>query len=125
MSQTRATLHTASLPLRQNRLEIKTGASRWRHSAEVCQLFADIPQPQLAEILAAGRATSFSRKQTIFFAGEMSQRIVLLTEGSIKLTQIDEDGSTVILRLVGPGEVVGAIGGARGGTHLAAGGAGM
>jgi CRP-like cAMP-binding protein len=120
MSQTRATLHTASLPLRPNRLEVKPGGSRWRQTAEVCQLFADIPQHHLAEIISAGRTTNFSRKQTIFYAGEMGQRIVLLTEGSVKITQIDEDGSTVILRLIGPGEVVGTLGGMRWGTHLSA-----
>ncbi len=120
MSQTRAILRTASLPLRQNRLEGKAVPSRWRPSAEVPQLFADIPAAHLTEIRSAARSTNFSRKQTIFFPGEMIQRVVLLTEGSAKVTQIDEYGSTVILRIASPGEVVGPVGGGRFGTHLSA-----
>ncbi len=102
MSQTRAILRTASLPLRQNRLEGKAVPSRWRPSAEVPQLFADIPAAHLAEIRSAARSTNFSRKQTIFFPGEMIY------------------GSTVILRIASPGEVVGPVGGGRFGTHLSA-----
>src|SRR6266478_6219152 len=120
MPQTRAASQTASLPLRQNRLEVKTVSPRWRQSAEVPQLCADVAAAHLAEIRSAARPTNFTRRQTIFFPGEMIQRVVLLTEGSAKITQIDEYGSTVILRLAGPGEVVGPIGGGRFGTHLSA-----
>jgi CRP-like cAMP-binding protein len=81
-------------------------------------LFAAIPSPHLSEILSAARTISFSRRQTVFYTGEKIQRVVLLTEGSVKITQVDEFGSTVILRLVGPGDVVGELGGARQGTHL-------
>ena len=117
MSQTRAVLHTTNLPLRQNRLEVKAVPSRWKQPAEVPPLFADISAAHLAEIRSAARPTNFTRRQTIFFPGEMIQRVVLLTEGSAKITQIDESGSTVILRLAGPGEVVGPLGGGRFGTH--------
>jgi CRP/FNR family transcriptional regulator, nitrogen oxide reductase regulator len=120
MSQTRSVLHTTSLPLRPSRLDIKTVPPRWRQIVDVPQLFADIPQHQLTEIQAAARTTNFSRRQTIFFAGEAVRRVMLLTEGSVKITQIDEYGSTVILQLVRPGEVFGALGGAKLGTHLSA-----
>jgi CRP/FNR family transcriptional regulator, nitrogen oxide reductase regulator len=121
MPQTRALSQTASLPLRQSsRLEVKAGASRWRHGAELSQLFSAIPPDDVAVILAAAHSATFARRQTIFFAGEKTQRVVLLMEGSVKITQIDESGSTVILRLAGPGEVVGELGGGRLGTHMTA-----
>jgi CRP-like cAMP-binding protein len=120
MPNTRAASQTASLPLRKSRLEVKAVSFRWRQSAEAPQLFADIPALQLAEIRSAARTTNFKRKETIYFQGEKIQRIVLLTDGSAKITQIDEYGSTVILRLVRPGEVVGPLGGGRLGTHLSA-----
>jgi CRP-like cAMP-binding protein len=120
MPLTRVASETVSLPVRQSRLEVKSVSSRWRQSVELSQLFAAIPPSQLAEILSAGHTTTFSRKQAIFFAGEKIQRVIMLTEGSIKITQIDEYGSTVILRLAGPGEVVGELGGARLGAHLTA-----
>src|SRR5258708_18614790 len=43
---------------------------------------------------------------------------MLLTEGSVKISQVDENGCAVILRLVGPGEILGTIGGVRGGSHV-------
>jgi CRP-like cAMP-binding protein len=55
----------------------------------------------------------FTRQQSIFCAGDALQNVILLIEGSVKMTQINEDGSEVILRLVEPGEIVGAIGRAR------------
>jgi CRP-like cAMP-binding protein len=119
MPSTRAVSQTATLPLPQNRLEVKAAPSRWRQPVELSQLFAAIPQSDLAEILAAGRTMNFTRRQPLFYAGEKIQRVIMLIEGSVKITQIDEFGSTVILRLVGPGEVVGDLGGARHGTHSA------
>jgi CRP-like cAMP-binding protein len=121
MPQTRSISQATSLPVRQSpRLEVKPGPSRWRQGIELSQLFVSIPPHDVAQILAAAHTTNFARRQTIFFAGEKMQRVVLLTEGSAKITQIDEFGTTVILRLVGPGEVVGELGGGRLGTHLTA-----
>lgn len=119
MPSTRAVSQTSSLPLRQNRLEVRPAPSRWRQSVELSQLFAAIPPHDLAEILAAARTMTFTRKQTLFYAGEKIQRVLLITEGSVKITQNDEFGSTVILRLVGPGGVVGDLGVACQGTQSA------
>jgi CRP-like cAMP-binding protein len=119
MPHTRAISQTPTLPLRQNRLEVKAVPSRWRQPVESSQLLAAIPQPELAEILASSRTMSFARRQTLFYAGEKIQRIVMLIEGSVKITQIDEFGNTVILRLVGPGEVVGDLCVERQSTHSA------
>jgi CRP-like cAMP-binding protein len=119
MPSTRAVSQTSSLPLRQNRLEVRPVPSRWRQSVELSQLFAAISPNDLAEILAAARTTTFTRKQMLFYAGEKIQRVILLTEGSVKITQNDEFGSTVILRMVGPGGVVGDLGVACQGTQSA------
>jgi CRP-like cAMP-binding protein len=119
MPYTRAVSQTSSLPLRQTRLEVRPVPSRWRQSVELSQLFAGISPHDLAEILAAARTTNFTRKQSLFWAGEKIQRVILLTEGSVKITQNDEFGSTVILRMVGPGGVVGDLGVACQGMHSA------
>ena len=120
MAHSSAALHTANLPERQDRLDLKTTPSLWRQSVEGAQLFATIPGDHLAGIISAGRTTTFGRGQTIYFAGEKIQRVMLLTEGSVKIAQLDEDGNTVILRLVGPGEVIGEFGGARQIVHSSA-----
>jgi CRP-like cAMP-binding protein len=50
------------------------------------------------------------RRQTLFAEGDPVRQISLLLSGCVKLTQFGEDGSEVILRLAGPGEIVGALG---------------
>ena len=42
---------------------------------------------------------------------------MLLAKGSVKVTQVDEDGNTVILRLVRPDEVIGELVGTRQDVH--------
>src|SRR3979411_1668172 len=105
MPLTRVASETVSLPVRQNRLEVKSVSSRWRQSVELSQLFAAILTSPLAEILSAGHTTTFSRKQAIFFAGEKIQRVIMLTEGSIKIKQIDEYGRHLNLLLPRPGRI--------------------
>src|SRR5437667_12749602 len=109
---------TARLQLPQNSdLEMKVVARQGSHYAELSQLFAGIPRADSAIIVSAARVTKFTRRQTIFFAGDAIKDIVLLTEGSVKITQLGEDGSAVILRLEGPGEIVGSLGSAQRGRH--------
>ncbi len=74
------------------------------------QLFSGISLPDCAVIVASARERIFSRRQTIFAEGDPVHHISLLTSGCVKLMQFGLDGSEVILRLAGRGEVIGAIG---------------
>ncbi len=106
-----------AVPLRlaQNKLDI-VARPRSRYE-ELSPLFAGIPQADCATIVSAARPTTFMRRQTIFFAGDAIKEIVLLTEGSVKVMQLGENGSAVILRLEGPGEIVGSVGSDQRGRH--------
>lgn len=73
-------------------------------------LFAEISSQECSSILDAARARSFSRGQTIYFEGDHLRQVMLLTSGSAKMVQFGEDGSAVILRLCGPGELIGTLG---------------
>lgn len=73
-------------------------------------LFSDISPADCASIVSAAREKSFSRRQTIFVEGDPLQQILLLTSGCVKITQFGQNGSEAILRLNGPGEIVGAFG---------------
>jgi CRP-like cAMP-binding protein len=72
-------------------------------------LFANIAQSDRAHIVAAGRERLLTRGQTIHVEGDDQRLVVLLTSGSAKMTQYGQDGSAVILRLCGAGELVGTI----------------
>jgi len=105
-------------PLRLTRLETKAGLSPTPRPEESSALFSDISRTDLARILSAAQCVTVGRQETIFRSGEDFRQVMLLTQGSIKVSQIDENGSAVILRLVGPGEVLGPIGDTRCGCGL-------
>jgi CRP-like cAMP-binding protein len=73
-------------------------------------LFAGILPQECSSILGAARVRPFSRGQTIYLEGDQQRQVMLLTFGSAKMVQCGEDGSAVILRLCGPGELIGTLG---------------
>jgi CRP-like cAMP-binding protein len=70
-------------------------------------LFSTIPSKGCREIVSAARKGVYKRRETIHLAGDPVRQIVLLTSGCVKIMQIGQNGSEVILRLNGPGEVFG------------------
>jgi CRP-like cAMP-binding protein len=72
-------------------------------------LFSNISLRDCEEIVGAARELSFQRGQTIDIEGDAIRRVVLLTCGSVKVIQFGENGTEVILKLCGPGELVGTI----------------
>ncbi len=105
------------LPQNNVNLDLKVVACQGSDYSELSPLFVGIPRADCANIVSAARPTKFARRQTIFFAGDAIREIVLLTEGSVKITQLGENGSAVIIRLEGPGEIVGSVGSAQRGRH--------
>jgi CRP-like cAMP-binding protein len=77
-----------------------------RHSP----LFSDIPASERREIVSAAHERQLTRHQTIFVEGDPIRQVVLLTSGSAKIVQFGQNGTEVILRVKGPGEVVGRLG---------------
>ncbi len=73
-------------------------------------LFSNIPPGGCREIVSAARKEVYKRRETIYLAGDPAQQIVLLTSGCVKIMQIGQNGSEVILRLNGPGEAFGMAG---------------
>lgn len=73
-------------------------------------LFYSIPLEECREIVAAAQQEEFPRREAIYREGDPIRQIVLLISGSVKVTQLGQNGSEVILRLNGPGEVVGKVG---------------
>jgi CRP/FNR family transcriptional regulator, nitrogen oxide reductase regulator len=70
-------------------------------------LFADIPIESCREIVAQAQAKDYARRETIYQEGDSVRRIILLVSGCVKITQLGENGSEVILRLNGSGDVIG------------------
>jgi CRP-like cAMP-binding protein len=83
-----------------------TWAARSQHFA----LFTDISAQDRTVIVSAARERMFSRGQIIHIEGDDMRQVVLLTSGYAKMVQCGQNGTAVILRLCGPGELVGTLG---------------
>ena len=108
----RAVSPTTRLRLRHDSMDVEVGSCPVSLSAELSPLFADMPMSDCEKVVSTAWTTMFKPRQTIFFAGDPIKEILLLTEGSVKITQLGEDGCPVILRLEGPGGVIGSLGSA-------------
>jgi len=69
-------------------------------------LFANVSLADCREIVSAARESEFSRRDTIFLEGDPIRQVILLTSGSVKVMRLGRNGTEVILRLAGPGDVV-------------------
>ena len=73
-------------------------------------VFADISPDNLATIVAGADERRFWQRHTVFFEGDRARHVILLLSGCLKLTQLGANGQEVILRLNGPGDILGGIG---------------
>ena len=101
---------TTRLRLVHDSMDVDGGSRPVRLSAELSPLFADMPMSDCSKVVSTAWTTMFKPRQTIFFAGDPIKEILVLTEGSVKMTQPEEDGRAVILGLEGPGGVMGSLG---------------
>jgi CRP-like cAMP-binding protein len=71
-------------------------------------IFFNLSQIECRAILAAAHEKEFLRRHSLFTEGAPCQQVLLLLSGCVKTTQLGSTGCEVILRLSGPGELVGA-----------------
>ena len=96
-----------------------TRPSQWLARQHQSALFSNISQQAYQEIVSAARYRVLTRAQTIHLEGDPVRQVVLLTSGSAKIVQFGLNGTEVILRLCGPGELVGTLGFCTDGQHSA------
>jgi CRP-like cAMP-binding protein len=70
------------------------------------ELFEGLSSSVCEDIVSNALPRDYISRQVMFFAGDPIKEVLLLTEGRAMLTQVCVDGTGVILRLCGPGEVV-------------------
>lgn len=73
-------------------------------------LFAGMTPAALAEVAAAARMRRFESGETLFSEGDKPDTFFVVSEGSVKLTQVDAAGHQVVLRVTGPGDAFGGAG---------------
>lgn len=80
-------------------------------------LFKNVTSEDCREIVSLARECEFSRRQTVFLEGAPVRNAIVLTSGSAKVTQLGQNGTEVIVRLVRPGDPVGMTGFCGKGNH--------
>jgi CRP-like cAMP-binding protein len=73
-------------------------------------LFTGILPEDYRKILASARMKQYARGEMLYVAGDPVRQVVLLTGGSMKITQIGPGGAEVIIRLSVAGDVLGTLG---------------
>jgi CRP-like cAMP-binding protein len=107
MSQ--AQFNAANLPkcvTRAERDEVMSSRIEWVRQLPT---FLNLTAVECREIVAATHEKEFARRQTIFIEGAPCRQVLLILSGCVKTTQLGPSGCEVILRLSGPGELVGAL----------------
>jgi CRP-like cAMP-binding protein len=102
-------LNTASVPkclTRTDRDEAITHRVEWLRQLPT---FLNLSTAECKDIVAATHEKEFVRRQTIFIEGAPCRQVLLILSGCVKTTQLGPSGCEVILRLSGPGELVGAL----------------
>jgi CRP-like cAMP-binding protein len=70
-------------------------------------LFTDITSAECAAIVSSSHERNYLRREKIFLERDPITQVMLLTAGCVKEMQYSKNGGEVILRLDGPGELVG------------------
>lgn len=69
------------------------------------EVFLDIPPQDCTTIVANARERQFERRRTVLVEGD--ENVLLLLTGSLKVTQLSTNGQPIIMRLSGPGDLLG------------------
>jgi len=81
----------------------------WSERLAAAELVRDLAPEARAQLFAAGRPRRLPRRAILFSEGEDAAALYLLVSGRLKLLRSSADGQEVIVRFVGPGELLGAV----------------
>ena len=80
-------------------------------------LFAGLPVDEVLRIAAAAHTKRQGAGEYYFLQGDPAERVYLLVEGRLKLTQAAADGQQALMRVVTPGTLFGALALAQAGDY--------
>lgn len=76
--------------------------------SDLC-VFAELDTVEFKVIMSAAREERFWHGQVIFYEGSRVHCVSMLLSGCVKCTQVGANGNEIILRLVGPGDIIGTL----------------
>ena len=85
-----------------------TLAPNWR-GIEHAQLFDGLPPDDLKSVLSRSSRQEAPKGSFLYHQGEPAKTMFLIEAGRVRLKEITDDGREVLIRLIYPGEVFGAV----------------
>jgi len=108
---------STAVPERPGAPGFNSNLKRRVDSVQRFEAFSEIPSADCAAIVADAQEAQFHRHSTIFSEGSPATQVALLLSGCMKVTQGGED-QEVIVRLNGPGDMLGKLGTQTRPSHL-------
>jgi CRP/FNR family transcriptional regulator, cyclic AMP receptor protein len=84
-----------------------------------CRLFSHVPVASLNRLGAIATVRQYRRGQIVFAEGDSGDSLLVLVSGSLKAYSTSAEGEEFLLAVVGPGDVLGELVIADGGTRSA------
>lgn len=82
-------------------------------------LFANFPEPVLAQLAEAGLAGRIDKGETIYEQGAPGESLAVILSGKVKIARIGASGRETVINFLGPGDLVGEIACLDGGERTA------
>jgi CRP/FNR family transcriptional regulator, cyclic AMP receptor protein len=83
------------------------------------RLFGDVPAPAIQRLAAAAGLHRYRRGQILFVEGDSGDSLLLIVDGRLKAYSTSAEGEEYLLAVVGPGEAMGELVLADGGSRSA------
>jgi CRP/FNR family cyclic AMP-dependent transcriptional regulator len=84
-----------------------------------CPLFSGVAEPRLEELAEQAQPRRYRRGQLVFCEGDSGDSLLVVVEGSLKVTSSRADGGEFLLAVMSPNEVIGELTVADGGPRSA------
>jgi len=86
-------------------LEIIENCITWPHRED--RLFFNLPPVAVQRLATITSTSSYPKRATLFVEGQVPRGVFILCSGRVKLSTCSTDGRTLIMRISGPGEILG------------------
>jgi len=72
-------------------------------------LFRDLPASALAQLAPIVFAANFPPNRTVLTVDEVAQAVYVICTGTVKVHAAEQDGTEVLIAILGPGEILGEV----------------
>lgn len=86
---------------------LKNGSAQKASGLQNSEIFESFNSIEMARLMGIVEECAFPRHHLLFAPGVASESIYFIESGRVRLTRLSPDGRTVILALLGPGDMIG------------------